>query len=944
MPSVLERLREALAPNYTVERELATGGMGTVYLARDERLGRPLAIKILRPELSTAVALERFEREAQYLAQLNHPNILPVHFAGESNGLVYYVMDYVEGATLDRRIRQGPLSLEETISLGRGLLSALVAAHAKGVIHRDIKPANVFLSHGRPMLGDFGIACTVNPDDTALTSPGASIGTPLYMPPEQAAGSPVTAQSDIYAIGLVLYEACTGRRWPRLAKPDQVDWSDVPEPLIEPLTTALQWLPQDRWPDARSFAQALAQAQAIRGMRWSLLLLPLAIAGVLLAWWSWPQPEPAPSSLAVYPFEVVGLTDTALGDQLARVTASHIETWPGVTVTPIRTTFREWRASTLPPTERLDQVTARIGAEYGVSGVVRPSHRGWEVQLSAVDSAGHRVLDTIVRGDPEDRLGLGDAISAQLLQKVFPRSKPLYRSGGALAGVSPRAVREFLFGEDASGRDAWLTAERHYLKAFELDSTFVLAVWRLANARRWMPLRPEAPLPEGFLSLYHAHAGKLPRVDRLLIEAQFAPGGEPRFRLYDTALAVAPRDAYPALYYGDELFHRGPLSGRGLDEAIAILRKAVALDSLLAPAHEHLAWALIRAGEKDGARLSLDALHRSAGNAKESEIYLPALLELAFGLRFAGNSTPLKSTSLQSPLELALAARGALSFGMPAVEYALGARLASLPAAPAALHGSGQIAQGVASMALGRPVTALRHFDSAAVLLPERLESRIQSAEWRVIPAAFGFPGIPDAEIESGRRELVRLTADTSIGRRAAWALAVDALQRGDAAAAAPWRKQVASGDTIDGPLDLLLRAMAEATAGRYAAALELSRPALSYDSAGRAGDPFFRAALHLARGNWYAASNQPSSADASWLWYENLDVVGWPSTVAQAAEVDWAFSSHARWRRGKLADSHSRPVHACRMMTQAADAWRGAEASIEPLRAEARTVIGRCP
>src|SRR4026209_618804 len=208
MPPVLERLRKALAPDISVEREIATGGMCTVFLGRDERLARAVAIKILRPELSTAVAVERFLREAQYLANLNHPNILPVHFAGERDGLVYYVMDYVAGDTLDRRIARGALGLNETISLGQGLLGALAAAHGKGVIHRDIKPSNIFLSDKRPMLGDFGIAHALDSTDPALTLPGASVGTPLYMAPEQATGGSVSAASDLYAVGLVLFEAC----------------------------------------------------------------------------------------------------------------------------------------------------------------------------------------------------------------------------------------------------------------------------------------------------------------------------------------------------------------------------------------------------------------------------------------------------------------------------------------------------------------------------------------------------------------------------------------------------------------------------------------------------------------------------------------------------------------------------------------------------------------
>jgi len=140
-----------------------------------------------------------------------------------------------------------------------------------------------------------------------------------------------------------------------------------------------------------------------------------------------------------------------------------------------------------------------------------------------------------------------------------------------------------------------------------------------------------------------------------------------------------------------------------------------------------------------------------------------------------------------------------------------------------------------------------------------------------------------------------------------------------------------------------MLRALAEAAAGRYQVALDLSRPALAYDSAGRAGDPFFRAALHVVRGDWYLASNQSTPADASWLWYQNLDVVGWPTTVAQAGEVDWALGTLARWRRGNLAASEGRRAEGCRMMDQVMGFWSQAESSIAPLRAEAGRILRQC-
>jgi tRNA A-37 threonylcarbamoyl transferase component Bud32/tetratricopeptide (TPR) repeat protein len=933
MQSVLDRLREALAPDFTVEGEIATGGMGTVWHGYDVRLQRRVAIKTLRPELATAVAVQRFLREAQYLASLNHPNIVPVHRPGQSDGLVYYIMDFVEGDTLETRLAQGALSLSETLGLGRGLLSALTAAHAKGIIHRDIKPANIFMIGNRPLLGDFGVAHTSRDDLTALTQPGRVVGTPYYMSPEQSAGRELTVRSDLYSVGLVLYQACTGRRWERLARPEEGDWTRVPARLRSVLWKALEWRPEDRWSDAASFATALAETRP--RPKWPIAALPLLVmaiyGGARFAGRGRTETRPA-DVIAVYPFETIGLADTSFGTQLARVTASYLEALPGISVAPVRTTFHEWRASALPPGERLAELAAPLGAKYGVWSVVRPFKKGAEVQLQVVNAQGQSVLQTVVRGDASDPIGLSDSIALQLVGKVLPSSEPLYRSAGALSGVSGPATRAFLFGEDASERDAWLTAERHYRRAIELDSTFVLAAWRLANARRWMPLRAEPPLPVDFQELYRAHGAKLPRLERELIEAQFAASGAARFARYETAIVLSRRNAYPALFYGDELFHRGPLSGRSREEAIAMLRRAVTLDSSLAPAHEHLAWALIRSGEKDEARTSLNALHRAAGKAEESEIYLPAFLELAHALRFTPDPALLKHPALQSPVGLALAARGGLSFEMPELEVELGAQLAGLPGAPRPLHGSGHVAQGLGLIALGRPATALAHFDSSIAFLTDRNEARLQSAEWRVVLPALGVPGIPEAEVVAGRESLQRLEGD-----RPTWALALGAYIRDDSSAAMLLHARVTSGT----PLDLFLHAMREAQAGRFEDALRISEPALAFDSAGRAGDPFFRSALHLQRGEWQLASGNRRGADAEWLWYEGLDVVGWPHGVAQAGEVDWALGPYARLRRAAVATD---AVRRCRLLAEALAMWTRPEPAVAPLAAEARRRLAQCP
>ncbi len=256
MFSLVERLRKALAPQYEVERELASGGMGTVFLARDPKLDRKVAIKILQPDLVSDTTSERFQREARILAKLSHPNIVPVFAAGDADGLGYYVMEYVEGETLKERLARGSMGKEEALKLADDLLSALEAAHRRGIVHRDVKPGNIFLIGDRALLGDFGIAKHVEDATRDITAAGQQLGTPGYMPPEQAAGE-ATARTDICATGMVLYEALTGRRWQVFKSTGETDWSGIPSDMAPALRRALAWSPEERWPSAAAFRAAL---------------------------------------------------------------------------------------------------------------------------------------------------------------------------------------------------------------------------------------------------------------------------------------------------------------------------------------------------------------------------------------------------------------------------------------------------------------------------------------------------------------------------------------------------------------------------------------------------------------------------------------------------------------------------------------------------------------
>jgi len=204
----LADLRAGLRDRYAIERELGRGGMAVVYLAHDLRHDRPVALKVLHPELAAALGPERFQREIRFAARLQHPHILTVLDSGEAAGRLWFTMPFVEGESLRDRIRrERQLPLDVALQIGREAARALDYAHQHGIVHRDIKPENILLtSDGTTLVADFGIARALEGDDR-LTQTGFAIGTPAYMSPEQAAGDKgVDARTDVYSLGAVLYE------------------------------------------------------------------------------------------------------------------------------------------------------------------------------------------------------------------------------------------------------------------------------------------------------------------------------------------------------------------------------------------------------------------------------------------------------------------------------------------------------------------------------------------------------------------------------------------------------------------------------------------------------------------------------------------------------------------------------------------------------------------
>ncbi|MEO8480347.1 MAG: serine/threonine-protein kinase [Gemmatimonadota bacterium] len=277
MDPQLDRLRAAFAGRYEIDREAGAGGMATVYLARDLKHDRLVAIKVLRPELAAALGPDRFPREISILAKLQHPHILPLHDSGELDGFLYYVMPFVEGESLRTKLdREGELPVPDAIKILREVADALAYAHALGVMHRDIKPDNVMLSGRHAMVMDFGVAKAVSTaGGDSLTTVGVAVGTPSYMSPEQATGQGnVDQRSDIYALGILGYEMLSGNT-PFSGRSAQAILSahvvetpthltlrraSVPQPLADLLMRCLEKAPADRWQKAE---EVLAQLEAI---------------------------------------------------------------------------------------------------------------------------------------------------------------------------------------------------------------------------------------------------------------------------------------------------------------------------------------------------------------------------------------------------------------------------------------------------------------------------------------------------------------------------------------------------------------------------------------------------------------------------------------------------------------------------------------------------------
>jgi serine/threonine-protein kinase len=636
------RLQRALGTDYTIERELGGGGMSRVFVAEETRFHRRVVIKVLSPELTAGLSVERFEREITLAAQLQHPNVVPVITAGDVERLPYYSMPFVEGESLRARLERGRGPREEAVSILRDVARALAYAHARGVVHRDIKPENVLLSGGAAVVTDFGIAKALSAAKTqapgrTLTQIGTSLGTPAYMSPEQAAGDEVDGRADLYSWGVMAYELLAGThpfagkqtaqqlmtaQVTEAPRPLRDIAPDVPIALGALVMRTLAKDPAARPASAGAVIEALdgiatrADGSALRSLyaRPRRILLSLAAlvavaAGVAIAARSGGPGQSAAGSAAPDPISTVAVLpfvntsgdpqDEYFSDGMTDELAHALAALPGLRLAG-RTSSYAFKGKTVPATE--------IGKTLDVAGLVDGTVRRagdrlrLTAQLTSTADGKVRWTDSYERA-AGDVFGVQDDLTKAIVAELAPalRGERAVGMGGARRGTAnAEAYDLYLRGRyfwAMRGADNLVRAAGYFRRAAEKDPTFARAHAGLAMTYGVLPFYMPDPA-DTFAVRGIASATRALALDSTLADAHLAlanalsTNDRPAEALPHeyTAIALEPQNGTAHQWHGDNLLFLGRV-----DEAVAELRLAVALDPLSAVMQNDLAQSLLAA-------------------------------------------------------------------------------------------------------------------------------------------------------------------------------------------------------------------------------------------------------------------------------------------------------------------------------------------------------------
>ena len=704
MSSLRDQLQSTLGTSYRLSRELGGGGMSRVFVAEDVSLGREVVVKVLSPELAAGLSNERFRREIQVAAQLQHPHIVPVLAAGEVGDLPYYTMPYVAGQALRARLDGGqPLPIGEAIAILRDVAKALAYAHSHGVVHRDIKPDNVLLSGGSAAVTDFGIAKAISMSrtgpgvatDTRLTVVGTSLGTPAYMAPEQAAGDPgADHRGDIYAFGAMAYELLTGHppfhgrpvhqlfaaHMAEKPRPVGELRPETPAPIAALVMRCLEKSPDDRPQTAAEVVQAL-EPGTTSGPQWSAtqprvaapvafaatrtrlamaiaVVVMLVLSGLLARWLMTPRAATSDAVIAVMPFRVVsGESNLAyLREGMLDLLAVKLTGAGGLRATDPRTLLSAWQDAVGSSERDLTREQAALVArDVGASRLLLGQVIGTplKLELSAVVygvSGDDELARVTVAGAPDSLAWLVDQLSIGLLAKLSPESRDQRESN--LAGTSLPALRAYLDGQAKLRRGDGAAAARDFAAAIAADSSFALAGLGLHIASAWYGDQHDR---EAGIRVAWAAREKLGPRDRALLLALAGPrypAQSSTVERYEAArqyLAMAPDRADAWMLVGDDLFHDGGALGvpNHEEEALRHFKKASELDSTYAVFYSHAAPLALRLGDSSFAetvRRRRDANDTSAFWRREYRWYAANLHGDSATIRAMRDSFPMYPT------------------------------------------------------------------------------------------------------------------------------------------------------------------------------------------------------------------------------------------------------------------------------------------------------------
>jgi serine/threonine-protein kinase len=614
--------------------------MSRVFVALEPKLGRHVVVKVLPPDMAPALNVDRFQREIQLAASLQHPLIVPLLTAESTGDLLYYVMPYIEGDTLRTRLAGGALPVSDTVRILRDVADALAYAHRQGIVHRDIKPENVLLAQGHALVTDFGVAKALSRSTGTgpMTTVGVALGTPTYMAPEQAAGDPdIDARCDLYALGVIGYEMLTGHppftgftpqsvlaaQLTEDPVPVTMHRSEIPPALAHAVMRCLEKEPQNRWASATELVGVLegistpssGTAPIASGRRRSRRWWPVALAVfavlAVAGWLGWrvsarSSVPVSTSRVAVLPFTVHGSGDLAyLGDGMVNLLGTSLDGAGDLHTVDARTllgTLARSGAKPLDPTSGA-AMAARLGAGLFVLGDIVKVGDSLHIDASLYNGDA-AVARGSVEGVSEQLFGLVDRLATQLLANRSASPGTRVTQIAAVTTSSLPALKAYLEGEHEFRAGHFEQAADAFQRAVTADSMFALAYYRLSIANEWLVHSDAARLAA---EQAVRHANRLSDHDRQLLQALLAGRhGDPidAERRYRAIVGTYPDDLEAWIQLGEVQFHYGPLLGRGSAPSREAFGRVLELDPENVAAVIHLA----RIAAMEANRVELDSL------------------------------------------------------------------------------------------------------------------------------------------------------------------------------------------------------------------------------------------------------------------------------------------------------------------------------------------------